>query len=308
MDAIVDSEYDLLQWPASTLLAASVAFGLGYLLYGFGYAPPLLGVFARTEVTFLFGQFSVALFAAYLVVVFVTGPIHDGAVPTAAGAAAADDSLSASQANDDTLETAMTQLTQPLDDHLSMLCAWYVAAHPAPPAEPPASYTALFDDEFAEVVRRLDFSTDYEPGGVTDPTWLAWSVVGLAEFRRETMAVLDVHSESLTPDTAAQLHTLSNSRLTKRVLTADEADLLGHIPATAALLLFSNDGDTADDTDPLAAHLDTLQEVLALHERHSSRPLTPIENRDCWATDQLPTHGIARAAADNDDERYYKLI
>lgn len=337
MQATPDLSDDLLQWPYLSLLLSSLAFGVVYLLYLFEIAPTLIGIFPRREITFLLGQLSVSLFAAYLVVVFVTRsdvistspqpPAQPDRPATAArsvgngGTDVADDTGSdidgdiGSDIDDDAAdenhrsdedrarEAALTQFTQALDEHLAMLCAWYIAAHPEPPAEPPASYEAFFEGEFAEIVRRLDFSTPHDAPGSPDATWLAWSALRLTEFRRETMAIIEVHAGSIEPTVTERLHNLANSRLTKRVITADEADLPGHLPADTALLLFTD----ADSDDPLEAHLDILREVLATHETDAASSLTPIGDRDCWAGES-PDPGVAWAAPDSDAEQYYKLF
>lgn len=338
MQATPDLSDDLLQWPYLSLLLASVGFAVAYFLYLFEIAPSLIGVFPRREITFLLGQLSVSLFAAYLVVVFVTrsdavstapqppaqpdrsAPAapnvgskeadvaddiaadtgSDGDIGSDIDADAADESERSDK--DKAREAALTQFTQALDEHLGMLCAWYVAAHPEPPAEPPASYDALFGGEFAETVRRLDFATPYAAGS-PDATWLAWSALRLTEFRRETMAIIEVHAGSIEPTVTERLHNLANSRLTKRVITADEADLPGHLPADTALLLFA----AADRDDPLQAHLDILHDVVATHKSDSASSLTPIHERDCWGKDESQA-GVAWAAPDSDAEQYYKLF
>jgi len=336
MQATPDLSDDLLQWPYLSLLLSSVAVSLVYLLYLFELAPTLIGVVPRSQLIFLLGQLSVTLFGAYLVVVFVdrsTAPTPDALQSTArsdsldgavrhAGSAeqrsdgdsdADDTDGEAANVGDDgtdgdsgdetsTHETTMTQFTQAFDEHLGMLCAWYVAANPDLAGGPPASYDALFDGDFAETVRRLDFAAPHE-GGPHDGTWVAWSAVRLTEFRRETMAIIDVHSESIDPTVGASLHNLANSRLTKRVLTADEAALPDHLPADTALVLFTE----ADSDDPLQAHLEVLRELLATHDAHSAASLTPLAERDCWSGDS-PEAGIAQANAGSDAEQYYKLF
>ncbi|RJX42006.1 hypothetical protein DM826_10115 [Halonotius aquaticus] len=339
MQATPELSDDLLQWPYLSLLVSSVAVGVVYLLYLFELAPTLIGVVPRSQLIFLSGQLSVTLFGAYLVVVFVdrsataapdTGQstarsdTSGGAVRHAADAQQhsdgdsdadntdrdgeatdiGDDGGSGDNSDDEnsTHETAMTQFTQALDEHLGMLCAWYVAAHPDSIGEPPASYDALFDGDFAETVRRLDFAAPHE-GEPHDGTWIAWSAVRLTEFRRETMAIIDVHSDSIDPTVGASLHNLANSRLTKRVITADEAALPDHLPADTALVLFTE----ADSDDPLHAHLELLREMLATHETHSAMAVTPPAERDCWSGDN-PEAGVARANAAGDAEQYYKLF
>ena len=330
MQATPQLSDDLLQWPYLSLLASSVAVGIVYLLYLFELAPTLIGVVPRSQLTVLLGQLSVTLFGAYLVVVFIDRSA--AATPDALQSTARSDSPNGavrhtgsagrrsdgdneatdvggdSGTDDDssdensTHETAMTQFTQALDEHLGMLCAWYVAAHPDSTGEPPASYDALFDADFAETVRRLDFAAPHE-GGPRNGTWIAWSAVRLSEFRRETMAIIDVHSDSIEPAVGASLHNLANSRLTKRVITAEEAALPDHLPADTALVLFT---ETNGD-DPLHAHLELLREMLATHETHSATSVTPIGERDCWSGSS-PEAGVARANAADEAEQYYKLF
>jgi len=322
MQATPQLSDDLLQWPYLSLLASSVAVGVVYLLYLFELAPALIGVVPRSQLTVLLGQLSVTLFGAYLVVIFIDrsmatpDPGQSTARSDTSGGAGQhvdstgqrrdvdNDGSTGDNSGDEssTRETAMTQFTQALDEHLGMLCAWYVAASPDSTDEPPASYDALFDGDFAETIRRLDFAAPYE-GGSYERTWIAWSAVRLSEFRRETMAIIDVHSDSVKPTVGASLHTLANSRLTKRVITAEEAALPGHLPTDTALVLFT---ETNGD-DPLHAHLELLGEILAMHETHSATSLTPISERDCWSGDS-PKAGLARAQADSDAERYYKLF
>ena len=335
MQATAELSDDLLQWPYLSLLVSSVAVGVVYLLYLFELAPTLIGVVPRSQLTVLLGQLSVTLFGAYLVVVFVdrsTAATPDsqqsiaqsnnqgGAVRHAGdaehgsdGDTDANDSKGIDEGGNSTTgdgntdenstrETAMTQFTQALDEHLGMLCAWYVAAHPESTVTPPTSYDALFDGDFADTVRRLDFAAPHT-GGPQDGTWIAWSAVRLTEFRRETMAIIDVHSESIDPTVGGKLHTLANSRLTKRVLTAEEAALLDHLPADTALVLFTE----TDGTDPLHAHLELVREMLAIHDTHSATSITPIGERDCWSGDS-PEVGVARANPDADAEQYYKLF
>ena len=321
MPSSPDFDPRVFEWPYVLLPLSSGVFGLGYVLYLFESAPALVGLFPRSEVRFVLSQLSIALFAAYLVVVFVTRTVtessdtasdsgadsresHQPAGNSSADGDSADAPTTRSAADSaatpvEPQTAAMNQFTQALDEHLAMLCAWYVAANDDPPEEPPASYRALFADDFAATVRRLDFSTAYDAGGSKPTTWLSWSAVRLGEFRRETMAIIDIHSAALDPSVVEQLHTLGNSRLTKRVITADEADL----PTEPALLLFPDDTD-----DPPSAHLDTLRDVLAIHETQGSSAVTPIHEQDCWTADRYPREGVARAAADSDDEQYYKLF
>lgn len=342
MDATPEGDLPLFRWPSLGLLLSSLAVGIAYLLYLFDLAPALVGVFPRRAVTFLLGQLSVSLFAAYLVVVFVTrSPATAGqaipadprpAAPTGRRSMAQSGRSSTDEAADDDTgpgdrreagdtavsgadadgdddsggptprQAAMTQFTQALDEHLGVLCAWYVAAHPEPAIEPPASYEALFAADFGEVVRRVDFATPH-PAGPPDGTWLAWSAIRLREFRRETMAIIDVYSASVEPTVVAALHNLANSRLTKRVLTAEEAALPAHLPADTALVLFR----AGDTNDPLQAHIDLVEELIATHETHSTATLTPIDERDCWQGER-PEPGVARAPPDSDAEHYYKLF
>ena len=326
MSAVSDTDHDVLQWPYVLLPLSSAVFAIGYVLYLSESAPALFGLFPRSEVRLVLSQLSIALFAAYIVVILVTRTIaavpvseypassrdaatdatRNAATDTDSGPDVASEPDGTQRAGDSTgvdagtQVAAMNQFTQALDEHLAMLCAWYVAAHADLPADPPASYHALLSDEFAETVRQLDFSTGYDAGGSRPTTWLSWSAVRLGEFRRETMAILAVHSDALDPAVTEQLHTLVNSRLTKRVITADEADL----PTEPALLLFPD----TDTDDPLAAHLDTLRDILALHETQGTSSVTPIHEQDCWTTDHDPQPGVARADPDTDDEQYYKLF
>jgi hypothetical protein len=317
MAAPSDFDHDAMRWPYTLLPLSSAVFAIGYVLYLSEAAPALFGLFPRSEVRLVLSQLSIALFAAYVVVVLLTRTITTA--PVAEGSDTGSNSGADPQRDPDIASerdrtrggdgttaatgaqaAAMNQFTQALDEHLAMLCAWYVAAHGDSSPDPPASYHALLSDGFAETVRELDFSTGYDAGGSRPTTWLSWSAVRLGEFRRETMAILAVHSDRLDPAVAEQLHTLGNSRLTKRVITADEADL----PTEPALLLFPDtDGD-----DPLAEHLDTLRDTLALHETQGSSSVTPIHEQDLWAADSDPQPGVARADPDTDDEQYYKLF
>ena len=199
-----------------------------------------------------------------------------------------------------TQAAAMNQFTQVLDEHLGMLCEWYVASHTDLPSNPPTSYQALFSGDFAETVRQLDFSTNYDAESSRSTTWLSWSAIQLNEFRNETMAISDEHSDSIDSAVTEQLRALVNSRLTKHVITADEAD----IPTDSALLLFSE----ADGYDPLATHLDMLNDILVLHGTQISASVTPIHERDCWDADHGPQPGVANADPDTDNEQSYELF
>ena len=326
MQATPDLGDELLRWPHLSLLLSSVAVGVAYLLYLFGLAPTLIGVVPRSQLTILLGQLSVTLFGAYLVVVFVAQPpatppsSQRSTTNTDAGRGAAQHTDDAEQrhegsivgdASSDTAgvnagkatthRTAMTQFTQALDEHLGTLCTWYVAASPTTTTEPPASYDALFDGDCIETIRRLDFAAPHT-GGPPNGTWVAWSATRLTEFRRETMAIIDMHAESIDPTVVAALHNLANSRLTKRVITAEEATLPEHLPADTTLLLFG-----AADDDPLQTHIEVLGEMVAIHETHSATSLTPIDERECWRGDAAKS-GVARAEPDGDAEQYYKLF
>jgi hypothetical protein len=188
---------------------------------------------------------------------------------------------------------AMSQFSQALNDHLAMLCSWYIAADSNQPANPPADYHTLFSDEFTETVQQLDFSTGYDARSSTSATWLSWSSIRLKEFRRETMEIIADHDDNMQPEVTEKLHALVNSRLIKNVITAEEADL----PTDTEMLLFAK----GDSDDPLTAHLDTLRDILSRDEIQSSLSVTPIDEQDCWDTDRYPRPGAAQADSDSDD-------
>jgi len=273
------------QWPYILLPATFVIFTSSYLLYAYGVAPAVVG-FSLNPVLNLLGQLIIGTFAAYLVVIFVAelGNRREQEI----------------QQRRQT--TALTQISQPVNDHLALLSAWYVAAA-EPPIEQPESYQAAFDEQYTQTVSNLDFLKPYDVGAVDTDTWLARSATELTEFRRELLLLVDLYSESLDSDVVEQLYNLANSRLTKQLITVHESGMYTNTTQDETFALFSDDSNAR----ALQAHLEVLQETLETLDEHEITD-EQIELDDCWQQDSLPNAGSARVAPDSNATQQYSKV
>lgn len=276
-------------WPYLLLPLSSGVFGLWYLLYLFDVAPALLQVVPRSQLMFLTSQLAIALFAVYLVVIFV------------------DTAQRESQAADRQRrqEAAMNQLTTVLEDHLTMLVAWHVASQPEPSAEPPQQYATFFNETYLDSVARLDFAAPVGAGRSQSLTWLAWSAAKLETMNEEIASIIELYGDAFDPAVIEQLHALANSRLGRHLRTAEEAELTAHVPEESALVLMAE----SPNSDALAGHLDVVIEILETHDELGSSPVTPLDELSVWDDETHPTAGGAQAGPEAaESEPYYKFV
>jgi len=273
------------QWPYILMPIAFVLFTGSYLLYAYGIAPTIIG-YPLDPVLNVLGQLIVGTFAAYLVVIFV--------------AELGDRREEELQQRRQT--TALTQISRPLNEHLAMLSAWYVAAA-EPPVKQPSDFQTLFDEEYEETVEKLDFLAPYEIGAVDTQSWLAWSATELTDLRRELLLLVDLYSESLDPAVSEQLYSLANSRLTKQLITIHESGMYTNTTQDETFALLREQSNS----QALGAHLEVLQEILEILDEQEVLDEN-IDLADCWQQDSSPNAGSARITPGSDKTEQYSKV
>lgn len=192
---------------------------------------------------------------------------------------------------------ALERLSGAVNSHIEHLANWYIVSIDEKPESVPESYTELFDDEYIEQVKRLDFSKEYPTAGENrNPTWMEVSELRLDEFSEAVEDIIGKYGLYMDPEMIGTLQELGDSE----IYSVPQSDILQRdqqmgVNRDYNLLA----GQNVDYY--LAKHISLLLDVIEWYEEDPELRLIPVQELDAWRDDTAPHPSSAKLAKDVDD-------
>jgi len=183
----------------------------------------------------------------------------------------------------------LRQLSGIIHRHIDHLSNWYIGALYEYPKTIPTKYSKLFDEEYIETVKKVDFSENYPTAGPRDPTWMAVSNHHMNQFSEDINEIISKYSLYLNSDMIKTLQNLADSPITN-IFDSDmmEYDKRKGVKRDYNIL----NGGNVDIY--LSEHLDLVLEVIEWFENDSKVDIISVEDLDAWRDDVSPQAGSAK--------------
>ncbi|MFC7070614.1 hypothetical protein ACFQL9_13250 [Halobaculum lipolyticum] len=273
-----------LERPYGWILGLAIACGLVYVTLVFDSFPITLPTASRNEAIAVFRGLSVTLFGSYLVAVLVNRTFR----------------RIQEEERQRKLQLALQELQEPINQQLTLLGNWYVAAADREQTPPPDSYREFLTSDYTDTIRWLDLSKEYPTAGAHTTSWFEYSGGMMAQSQEGIETVISTYGSVMSPELMRDLHRLASSDLSEMVQSFGDGRLM-QIDAQNGYkrdyMLFAGQGvDSA-----IQSHVDALLAVLSYFEEPDNPELTPISNQGFWRDDVSPKIGSARGEIHPDE-------
>ena len=178
-----------IQTPYVYLLIAGISFFLAYIVV-LWFSP------SRSEAQAWLSRFAVTTIGSYITVVLVDSSFRE----------------QERRERDRMREIALSEILEQVNAHLRLISDIYISSIPDIPSEIPDSYEELFDADFRNAPKLLDFSKQY-PTANRNITYLQYVGSSLVKSREEVNDIIRRYGFVMEPELVQDLKDLNNSNL-----------------------------------------------------------------------------------------------
>lgn len=258
---------------------------ISILMFIISYVPMLVSLlhelhYSYPAITFDFPivvirQIGISLFASVLAAVLITSEFRD----------------QERRRREREERAALLYLSDWFEDHLGLLCEWYVASLPKYPSKAPSTYEEMFNADFLSIVAVLDGYEEYPttPNASTKD-WLSHSAHQCETFREALDNVLNRHSSALSSENLELLNDLRESDLMRQIIVRDGSrDALPEWVSKDSTQLFIS--DTNYNRTELETHLTLVQDLIAAYDSYPEIQFKSPSQQVAWKEDFAPQPG-----------------
>ena len=269
-------KYNALRRPYVWLLIISILIGLILLFNSRGpfvwlpnYVPRI--PYLSTNQQQLLSSLGVGIFSSYLTTVLIDGTFRERE----------------ERERRQLQNTALTELSTPLNKYLKLLRIWYRTSLDEVPNSPSDSLIEVIEKKEIETIRMLDFSESYPVlGGPRDYTFLIHSANQIEEIQESVDEVIQKYGPFLNPELINELQKLKNSEVFSTIKSQRDYKLWS---SKDVLALFAEDLYVEFEKD-----MNSLLEVVSFYQEPNSPELNLIDISGMWIDDEKPKIGSAR--------------